>query len=175
MDMGHGKMRDFYKSVMDTPPLLSVEVYPTSKAPILTASSLKPVLCKWGFDSYGKNGLLINARAETVVEKQMFREDFMQRRCVIPCNGFYEWDSAKNKYYFSRADGKLLYLAGFCHENDDDRRFIVLTKKATAPVSQFHHRIPVMIEMESIDDYLNDAKFATDAIALDSNIELIYT
>lgn len=173
MDMGHGKMRDIYQSVMDTPPLLCVDVYPSNNAPILTANTTKPILCKWGFDYYNKKGLLINARAETVDEKPTFQKDFRTRRCVIPCNGFYEWDSAKNKYCFTRADGKMLYLGGFYRESDD-RRFVVLTKSATTPVSQFHHRSPILLSADHVDDFLNDTKFATNYIKLSGDIQLKY-
>lgn len=174
MDMGHGKMRDIYKSVWDTPPLLKMEVYPSDKAPVFTSKHKKPILYKWGFDSYDKKGLLINARAETVVNKPLFRNDFLNHRCAIPCSGFYEWDSAKNKYYFSRADGNLLYLGGFCHEADGDSRFIVLTKNATLPVNQIHSRIPVLLDRYTLDDYLNDTHFASDYVSLDSEIQLKY-
>lgn len=174
MDMGHGKMRDIYKSVMDMPPLLKMDVYPSNNAPILTAKTTKPILCKWGFDRYDKKGLLINARAETVAEMPTFHKDFRSHRCVVPCNGFYEWDNAKNKYCFTRADGKLLYLGGFYHEADNDSRFVVLTKNATTPVSQIHYRIPVLLAANHIDDYLNDTLFATNFVGLDSDIALNY-
>ena len=49
----------------------------------------------WGFPQYQKKGLLINARAETALERRTFCDSVRHRRCIIPAKHFYEWDSDK--------------------------------------------------------------------------------
>lgn len=79
------------------------DIYPSQTAGILAGdvSGLDLKEMNWGFPQYQKKGLLINARAETVLERKMFRESVLHRRCVIPAKHFYEWDASKNKVSFS--------------------------------------------------------------------------
>jgi putative SOS response-associated peptidase YedK len=59
---------------------------------------------------------LINARAETVREKPVFRETFKERRCLIPATGFYEWKNEGNRkqpYFVKMKKGRLFALAGW--------------------------------------------------------------
>ena len=174
IDTNYRDMSDIYQILTDDAnPYFVGDIYPSNQAPIFTASSLLPVFCKWGFNFDKK--LLINIRAETVTEKPMFSKHFSDQRCVIPCNGFYEWDSAKNKYYFTRADNKLLYLCGFCNVTNGENSFAILTKNATPPVAQFHHRIPVFIDEEHKSTYLQNTEFAANILLQNSTIDLIYT
>ncbi|MCH5156435.1 MAG: SOS response-associated peptidase family protein [Clostridiales bacterium] len=167
-------MHDIYQILTDDDnPYFVGDIYPSNQAPIFTANSLLPVFCKWGFENYDRK-LLINVRAETVTEKPMFSTHFLQERCVIPCNGFYEWDSAKNKYCFTRADGKLLYLCGFCKATNGLNSFAILTKSATPPVAQFHHRIPVIVDEANKNEYLQNTPFAKSFVNQDNNVDLIY-
>ena len=53
---------------------------------------------QWGLPGFRGRQQIINARAETVTEKPMFRRSIAFQRCVIPATGFYEWDAAKHKY-----------------------------------------------------------------------------
>lgn len=68
------------------------DVMPTAAAPVLIANGGKVVadLQTWGIPGW-KGGLMINARAETVCEKPMFRRSMAAQRCVIPATSFYEW------------------------------------------------------------------------------------
>ena len=106
------------------------DIYPSQSAGILTCHSRQknplpagsatensPALelteMHWGFPQYQKKGLLINARAETALERKTFRESVLHRRCVIPARHFYEWDFDKNKVTFFREDRPVLFMAGF--------------------------------------------------------------
>lgn len=95
------------------------DVMPTAAAPVLIANGGKVVadLQTWGIPGW-KGGLMINARAETVCEKPMFRRSMAAQRCVIPATSFYEWDAARHKYQFA-LPGEPLYLAGL-YDNVDD-------------------------------------------------------
>ena len=175
IDTNFKDMNEIYQILTDdADPHFVGDIYPSNQAPVLMSNSLLPIFCKWGFEGYGKK-LLINVRAETVTEKPMFSKHFIAERCVIPCNGFYEWDIAKKKYYFTRADSKLLYLCGFCKITNGTNSFAILTKNATAPVSQFHHRIPVLIDEIHRGEYLQNTEFASKYILQNNTIELIYT
>ena len=66
------------------------EVFPTNIAPVITLDGA--VAAKWGFPKWKGAGVIINARAETALEKNMFRKPLLERRCVIPSSGFFEWD-----------------------------------------------------------------------------------
>lgn len=147
------------------------DIYPTYYVPVLSQDK-HPILCKWGFGRFDGKGVMINARAETVTDKQTFRKSFLERRCLIPASGFYEWDRNKNRYYFNRSDGKILYLGGFYRNEDGVDKFIILTKPATPPVEKYHNRIPVIVGDNARDYYLNDTDFARNFILTDNQIKL---
>lgn len=96
---------------------------------------------------------LNNARAETVAEKPAFRESWRRRRCLIPMNGFYEWQRErghKQPYYFSLRGQELFALAGI-HDQwrgpDGETRstFAVLTTAPNTLMLQVHDRMPVIV------------------------------
>ena len=66
---------------------------------------------QWGLPGFRGRQQIINARAETVTEKPMFRRSVAFQRCVIPATGFYEWDSAKHKYFFKCRDSRFTWRA----------------------------------------------------------------
>jgi putative SOS response-associated peptidase YedK len=121
---------------------------------------------RWGFlphwyKSPTDGPLLINARAETVAEKPAFRKAVRERRCLVPCSGFYEWyreGGEKLPYYFHRADGTPLVMAGVWREWGEDAlpTFAVLTTEANALMAPIHNRIPVVIEREHWGKWLGE-------------------
>lgn len=147
------------------------DIYPTGFAPVLTAE--ETLAARWGFERFDKKGVLVNARAETVTQKHTFRKSFLERRCLIPADGFYEWDADKNKYYFERKDGNLLFLCGFYRVEDGEPRFMILTKSATPPVKRYHERIPVIAEDSVRYKYLTDACLAGDYVERENRVELV--
>jgi putative SOS response-associated peptidase YedK len=91
-------------------------VAPTELVPILVAGQ-GVVLARFGINRLGSGDKprppLLNVRTDGM-RKGQFRKHLKERRCVIPCEGFYEWrdEGGKQPYYFSRKDGKPLMLAG---------------------------------------------------------------
>ena len=157
------------------------DIYPSQSAGILTchnqqknplsagpAAENSPALelneMRWGFPQYQKKGLLINARAETALERKTFRESVLHRRCVIPARQFYEWDSDKNKVTFFREDRAVLFMAGFYNRFQDEVRFIILTTQANAAVSPVHNRMPLVLENGELEDWVYDDKFTEYAL-----------
>lgn len=76
------------------------DICPSQVAPVLVSRGEKIVgeFQQWGLPGFRGRQQIINARAETVTEKPMFRRGIAFQRCVIPATGFYEWDAAKHKY-----------------------------------------------------------------------------
>ena len=97
---------------------------------------------------------IFNARAETVVEKPMFRDAFRRSRCVIPASGYYEWrptPTGKQPYYISAADGSVLSFAGLWDEwHDIETGEIVKSCTIIVPAAndftrKIHERMPVVL------------------------------
>lgn len=117
----------------------------------------------WGITSKDKK-LIINARAESVTEKPMFAESFVNRRCILPAAGFYEWDINKTRFMFKRTDEKPIYLAGFYDLSENRDSFVILTTAANASMKPVHDRMPVMIDKGNVRNYLKDSAAAIEMI-----------
>ncbi len=121
------------------------------------------VFLKWGLvPSWAKDvsmgAKLINARSETVTEKPSFREAFKKRRCIIPADGFYEWqrtEGRKQPYFFRMKDERPFGFAGLWERwEGEDKRVInsctILTTEANEVMRPVHDRMPVILHP---DDY----------------------
>lgn len=106
---------------------------------------------------------LVNARAETVAEKPAFRSAFHHRRCLIPADGYYEWQAAephKTPYWIGRPDRGPLGLAGLW-ERWEDRNTgetvdscLILTCVAGAPLQAIGMRMPLILTPEDYGPWL---------------------
>ena len=137
------------------------DIYPSHAATVITGR--KPYLMAeemvWGFPQYQKKGLLINARADTVLERKMFRDSVLHRRCIIPAKQFYEWDQDKNKVTFLGENQPVLFMAGFYNHFQDKDRFIILTTQANESVSPIHHRMPLILDRSELEDWVYEDSF----------------
>lgn len=112
---------------------------------------------RWGFPGFGTQKVIINARAETVLEKKTFRESVLKRRIVIPASGFYEWNAQKEKATFtSGSTGKMLLLAGFYSRFEDEDRFVILTTAANESMKDTHDRMPLILEPGEVVPWIRD-------------------
>lgn len=127
------------------------------------------IMLKWGLipswakdDSIGAK--LINARSETVDEKPSFREAFKRRRCIIPADGFYEWQRTgdrKQPFYFRLKDDRLFGFAGLWekwHSPDGEslETCSILTTEANSVLKTMHDRMPVILDPEAYDLWLDE-------------------
>ena len=106
-----------------------------------------------------------NARAETVTEKPSFRAAFRARRCVIPASGTYEWQNTsdgKQPWYFTPSDGPIFLIAGLWESWTDPgqptssiQSATMIITEANNFVSQYHDRMPVLLQKCQIDDWLS--------------------
>lgn len=141
---------------------------PTQRLPVVrqAGDTREIVLMEWGlvpaFSKDGKSGAYstINARAETVREKPLFRGPFKSKRCIVPASGYYEWTGAKGDktpHYFTRADGQPLALAGLWerwtsqNKSESKDTFSIVVTAANKFAGQFHDRMPVILEPNSFD------------------------
>jgi putative SOS response-associated peptidase YedK len=112
----------------------------------------------------GKPGVApINARAETLFEKPMFRGLTKKKRCIVPASGFYEWrqmDGRKQPYYITSDDGELWGFAGLYDETraediDAAGSFTIITTSANPLLSSLHERMPVILRREDEGDWIS--------------------
>jgi putative SOS response-associated peptidase YedK len=116
---------------------------------------------------------LINARVETVDSKPAFRQAFKRRRCLLPADGYYEWQPVeeggrvhKQPYFIHRADSGVLAFAGL-YEIWRDKSVpeeqpgawlwtaVIITTRAEDEIGQIHDRMPMVIEPDRWDDWLD--------------------
>ncbi|MCP3057631.1 SOS response-associated peptidase [Myxococcus sp. K38C18041901] len=114
---------------------------------------------RWGLiPSWAKDASignkLINARGETVAEKPSFRSALKRRRCLVLVDGWFEWKQStkpKTPFYFHRADGKPLALAGLWEEwtaqdtGEVLRTCTIITTSPNALMAPIHDRMPVIL------------------------------
>ena len=104
---------------------------------------------------------LINARSETVDEKASFKHAFKRRRCLILCDGFYEWEKIRNKkqpYRFHMKDEKPFAMAGLYEEwTKGEEQITSCTILTTIPnelTKKVHDRMPVILPQNAYDFWL---------------------
>jgi len=124
-------------------------------------------LMKWGLVPHwakDKKSIQINARTETVATTSMFRDSFSRKRCLIPSDGFYEWEPAeegRTPHWVYRADGHPMVFGGIWASRLDEetqqweRTCSILTTGAKGVVSSIHHRMPVALDPEVWDSWLD--------------------
>jgi putative SOS response-associated peptidase YedK len=147
-------------------------VAPTQPVPIIRQNPKEPrrelSLVRWGLipwwakDPSGA-ATMINARSETAATKPAFRDALKFRRCLIPADGFYEWQKTgktKQPYCFEVNDGQLFAFAGLWETWKDPNRTIVetcsiLTTTPNAVTSAVHDRMPVILDPDCYDLWLD--------------------
>jgi putative SOS response-associated peptidase YedK len=141
----------------DGPLLQNFNVAPTHVVPILRVIGSEVVVdvMRWGLiPIWAKDASIgakmINARSETITEKPSFKGLVPGHRCIIPMNGFYEWnrDNPKTKipYFVTRTDGRLMLGAGIWSDSpivDEARTFALITRDSVDDLSAVHDRSPV--------------------------------
>jgi len=168
---------------------------PTKQAPVVLTRAVRgdadgadaaPVrqlrLLTWGLvPSWSKDikvGLrMINARSESLLDKSAFARAVAVRRCLVPADGWYEWQSSptavdakgkprKQPFFIHRSDGASLAMAGLYEfwrdaslaEDDPDAwltTYAVITTRAEAGLDRIHDRQPLVLEREDWDDWLD--------------------
>jgi putative SOS response-associated peptidase YedK len=97
---------------------------------------------------------MINARAETILDRPAYRDAFRTRRCLVLADGFFEWEPSatiKQPWWITRADGAPFAFAGLwaTWRGPDDallRTCTIVTTRAAPSLAQLHDRMPVILE-----------------------------
>lgn len=140
------------------------EVFPGNLAMGITpengVAAVRPF--HWGFPKKESKGLIINARAESALQKPMFAAALKKHPIAIPATGFYEWrpnpeTMRKDKFLFSIPNEDVFYLAAFARLFEDGsapEAFVILTTEANASMLPYHHRMPVLLTAQEVDVWL---------------------
>ena len=145
-------------------------IAPSTEIPVIrhSPSNQKVLhLLRWGLVPHWSKDItigshLINARAESLAEKPSFRAAFSRRRCLIPADGFYEWDHrgpTKQPYYFTETKGDILAFGGLWEswlapDGTLLRTTCIITTDATDEVVLIHDRMPLIIKHRDVDAWL---------------------
>jgi putative SOS response-associated peptidase YedK len=156
-------------------------IAPTKPVPVIRQNPKEPrrdmTLMRWGLvPSWAKDlsgsARMINARSETAATTPAFRDAMKLRRCLIPADGFYEWQRSgktKQPYCFGVENGELFAFAGLWDRWKDPtgqwvKSFSILTTTPNAVTSAVHDRMPVILERDDYDLWLDPGM--TDAVAV---------
>jgi len=148
------------KVAIKTPPQAIIR--PTDKAGVIRKGSggLEEATLRWGLiPSWATDPKIgvqcINARAETISEKPSFREAFQKRRCLVPADGFWEWETiGKNKipWKFVRPSGEEFCMAGLWEAWNSPEgileTFTIITTSPNELVRSIHDRMPVILSQD---------------------------
>ena len=148
------------------------EIFPATIAPVISHGGAEAV--KWGFPHWKNSSVIINARAETALEKSMFKKPLLERRCVVPSSGFFEWAHTggrkkKDKYLLRLPGESVLYMAGMISVFRDASgagysAFVILTTGASTTVAPIHDRMPVILAPDEQDLWISDTVFMEHAL-----------
>ena len=106
---------------------------------------------------------MTNVRAETVRDKPAYRAAFGPRRCLVPANGWFEWQSARGArqpWYIALADGVPLSFAalwGRWDRSGDGLEIFTITTEACESLAGIHHRQPANVYLDRFGDWLDPA------------------
>ena len=157
----------------------SHNIAPTQNTPILLFNEKRFVKnMRWGLVPFWAKDLkmgsrLINARVETISEKPSFRNLLTSNRCVVITDGYYEWmqtGNGKIPYYIFHPQKNILPMAGLWDKWIDDNNkeyhtYTVITTEPAKPISHIHNRMPVILNDDGIDHWINSNTSAELAIS----------
>ena len=179
--------------------LMRNEVFPGDEIPVLYGGGyfLRAKVVRWGYpmvekrenrtvgltlagaladpaetampQSVKKSSLVINARAETAMEKRYFREDVVNRRIAVPTSGYYEWSPEKKKYHIGNG---LVYLAGMTHIFDGEECAVILTTAPTLQIEAIHDRMPLVLGQHELENWLYDDYFSREKLKRGNSCQL---
>ncbi|KAG6619373.1 DC12 family protein [Phytophthora cinnamomi] len=111
--------------------------------------------------------LMFNARSENLQERPAFKRLLESKRCVVLCEGYYEWQQVdkreKQPYYFYREDKPMKFAGLFDQWKGEDGEvmctYTILTTAVAPELKWLHTRMPVILSDEGVDRWLSGAKF----------------
>jgi putative SOS response-associated peptidase YedK len=168
-----------YRDQPNFPPRYNIA--PTQPVPVvvLDQGERRFMLMRWGFiPGFVKDPkdypLVINVRSETVREKPSFRAAFLRRRCLIPADGFYEWQAAgkaKRPFLIRRPDGGVFAFAAIWEtwsslDGSEIDTVAIMTTHANGTLAALNDRTPVVLSRRDIGRWLDPALTPAEAEAM---------
>ena len=157
----------------------SYNVTPSQAITICRESNVRELVqVRWGLIPHwakkAKTGYsMVNARAETVATKPAYRDAYKKRRCLIPTDGFYEWKPAtprKQPYFIHRRDSRPFALAGLWERWEMGEEPIetctIIVTGANKLIATLHDRMPVIVESNDYEQWLDPAQDSTTLTSL---------
>ena len=158
------------------------EIRPTDMVPVIATSktgkeTVFPMV--WGFTIPRTKNPVVNARVETAKDRDLFRESWKLRRCVIPCSWYIEWEHLQNeftgktaagdKYMIQPQNTAITFLAGLYRMETSKGItypvFTVLTREPSQEISFIHDRMPVVLPQTLIGDWINPSNKADEIVS----------
>jgi putative SOS response-associated peptidase YedK len=147
-------------------------IAPSQQIPVIVGTAHGRALrwMRWGYPPTRRAGeesapAPINARAETLLDRPLFRQAVTSRRCLVPADGFYEWQAVpgtrqKQPYYIRLKSGALFAFAGVFAESRDleghpQPGCAIITTTPNQLVAPLHHRMPAILERSWEVDWLD--------------------
>jgi len=166
---------DLAEALVDASPEANFNVAPTSQVFVVlaTGETRRVDTARWGLvPSWAKDvsigAKMINARAETLATSNAFKRAFQRKRCIVPADGFYEWQAIagqkrKQPMFIHRADGDRFAFAGLWElwrnpDAPDDpplRTCTIITGQPNEKVAEVHDRMPVMLAPDAWSTWLD--------------------
>ncbi|MFO7154055.1 MAG: SOS response-associated peptidase [Caldicoprobacter oshimai] len=141
------------------------DFYPAQSVPVVLEQKSRVItLARWGFNYSSKKKVVVNARAETILDRPMFKDAARYARCIVPANLFYEWKAEgigkKVRYRIGLQDASIMSLGGlyklsFDKDLGPQLAFVIITTDAEEGVREVHPRMPLIIKEEWVDMWLN--------------------
>jgi putative SOS response-associated peptidase YedK len=182
---GRQELVDFFGVEVDEADHLEPDynVAPTKPVPVVLTrqEDIRELhVARWGLVPFWAKDVsvgarMINARVETAHEKPAFRRAFSLRRCIVPADGYYEWqaneDGGKQPHFIRPADGGVLAMAGLYEvwrsPDAAGGRLLsctILTTEATDDVGRIHDRMPMLVEPGRFGAWLDPALTDADEV-----------
>lgn len=154
---------------------------PGARLPVLIKQSpLHVELMRWGLiPHWSKTASIkfstVNARAETIVTSPTYRDAFLRHRCLVPCNGFYEWrkneDGTKTPFFIHLINQTNFAFAGIWDvwrdaEGKELKSYSIATAPSNELMTPIHNRMPVILSKEAEDQWLDTSTPQSKALSL---------
>ena len=156
-------------------------IAPSQIVPVIRQLDVREMIaCKWGLVPFWAKdpsigNKMINAKAETLAEKPSFKQALAKRRCLVPADGFYEWQKKGKEpslpIYVRLRGGGLFAFAGLWEEwkppdGPAIRSFTIITVEPNELISKFHHRMAAVLKPEEESEWLNPKNDVADVVKL---------
>ena len=143
------------------------EIFPDFVVPVIAtgkSGGKKVFPMIWGYQVTGLDKLIINARSETAVETEIFRDSWIEHRCIIPASWYFEWEhhtlpggikEIGKKYAIMPKGQELTWLCGIYRLENNYPHFVILTREPGEDIAFMHDRMPLIMPQEVIYDWIN--------------------